>query len=133
MNYKNIIITGSIAYDEIMNFPGEFKDHFHADKLHQINVSFVVDRLEKQLGGTATNIAYNIQQMLKLKCQNSKIQINNKLQKNSKNKINSEFKTCPEQSRRILNSKLSILGAVGKDGTQFIDFLNRMELIQTGY
>ena len=122
MNYKNIIITGSIAYDEIMNFPGEFKDHFHADKLHQINVSFVVDRLEKQLGGTATNIAYNIQQMLKLKCQNSKIQINNKLQKNSKNKINSEFKTCPEQSRRILNSKLSILGAVGKDGTQFIDF-----------
>jgi len=132
MNYKNIIITGSIAYDEIMNFPGEFKDHFHADKLHQINVSFVVDRLEKQLGGTATNIAYNIQQMLKLKCQNSKIQINNKLQKNSKNKINSEFKTCPEQSRRILNSKLSILGAVGKDGTQFIDFFKKQGIDTVG-
>lgn len=53
-----IVITGSIAYDDIMNFPGYFKDHFHAKKLHQINISFVVDRLEKHLGGTATNIAY---------------------------------------------------------------------------
>jgi adenosine kinase len=43
-----------------MNFPGEFQDHFHSEKLHQINVSFVMDSLEKQLGGTGTNIAYNI-------------------------------------------------------------------------
>ncbi len=55
-----IIVTGSIAYDDIMNFPGYFKDHFHPDKLHQINISFVVDRLDKHLGGTATNIAFNI-------------------------------------------------------------------------
>ena len=55
-----IIVTGSIAYDDIMNFPGYFKDHFHPEKLHQINISFVVDRLNKHLGGTATNIAFNI-------------------------------------------------------------------------
>jgi adenosine kinase len=42
-----------------MNFPQEFQNYFHSEKLHQINVSFVVDKLEKQLGGTATNIAYN--------------------------------------------------------------------------
>ena len=58
-NYKNVYITGSIAYDTIMNFPQEFQNYFHSEKLHQINVSFVVDKLEKQLGGTATNIAYN--------------------------------------------------------------------------
>lgn len=58
-NYKNVYITGSIAYDTIMNFPQEFQNYFHPEKLHQINVSFVVDKLEKQLGGTATNIAYN--------------------------------------------------------------------------
>lgn len=56
----SIIVTGSIAYDDIMNFPGYFKDHFHPDKLHQINISFVVDRLDKHLGGTATNISFNI-------------------------------------------------------------------------
>ncbi len=57
----NIIITGSISFDEILNFPGKFVDYLHPEKLHQINVSFVVDRLEKQFGGTATNIAYNCQ------------------------------------------------------------------------
>ena len=57
--YNNIIVTGSVAFDEIMDFPGQFVDHFHPEKLHQINISFVVDRLEKQLGGIATNIAYN--------------------------------------------------------------------------
>ncbi len=57
---SRIIVTGSIAYDDIMNFPGYFKDHFHPEKLHQINISFVVDRLDKHLGGTATNIAFNI-------------------------------------------------------------------------
>lgn len=55
----DILVTGSISFDEILNFPGKFKDYFHPEKLHQINVSFVVDGLEKQLGGTATNIAYN--------------------------------------------------------------------------
>jgi hypothetical protein len=43
---SRIIVTGSIAYDDIMNFPGYFKDHFHPEKLHQINISFVVDKLD---------------------------------------------------------------------------------------
>ncbi|MFA5770131.1 MAG: PfkB family carbohydrate kinase [Patescibacteria group bacterium] len=68
--FKNVYITGSIAYDTIMNFPNEFQDYFHPEKLHQINVSFVVDKLEKQLGGTGTNISYNVSQII-----NNKLQI----------------------------------------------------------
>ena len=60
VKYSSVIVTGSVAFDEIMDFPGQFADHFHPEKLHQINVSFVVDRLNKQLGGIATNIAYNL-------------------------------------------------------------------------
>ncbi len=60
ITYSSAIVTGSIAFDEIMDFPGKFADYFHPDRLHQINVSFVVNKLEKQLGGIATNIAYNI-------------------------------------------------------------------------
>lgn len=62
-NLTSIIVTGSIAYDDIMNFPGFFKDHFHPEKLHQINISFVVDEFVKHIGGTATNISYNIKQI----------------------------------------------------------------------
>ncbi len=62
-NYTSIIVTGSIAYDDIMNFPGHFKDHFHPEKLHQINISFVVETFVKHIGGTATNISYNIKQL----------------------------------------------------------------------
>jgi adenosine kinase len=65
----NIYISGSIGYDEIMDFPGHFKDYFHPEKLHQINVSFAVARLSKHVGGIATNIAYAISQL------NSKINI----------------------------------------------------------
>lgn len=65
-NLTSVLISGSIAYDEIMDFPNEFQNFFNKDKLHQINVSFVVNRLEKQLGGTATNIAYNLSQALKI-------------------------------------------------------------------
>lgn len=66
-NYSSAIITGSIAFDEIMDFPGKFIDHFHPERLHQINVSFVVDKLEKQLGGIATNISYNLSLVTKEK------------------------------------------------------------------
>lgn len=58
--YSGVAVTGSIAYDEIMDFPAEFVSYFHPEKLHQINVSFVVNRLEKQIGGIATNISYNL-------------------------------------------------------------------------
>lgn len=55
-----VLITGSIAYDYIMVFPGYFKDHILPDKIHQISVSFLVDSMKKQRGGVAPNIAYNL-------------------------------------------------------------------------
>lgn len=67
--FKNIAVLGSIAYDTIMDFPGVFADHLDPTKLHQLNVSFVVDRLERQLGGVATNICYNLSLVSKKKIQ----------------------------------------------------------------
>lgn len=58
--FTSAIVTGSVAFDEIMDFPGYFSDFIKPEKIHQLSVSFVVDRLEKQLGGTGTNIVYNI-------------------------------------------------------------------------
>jgi len=57
---KQIAVTGSVAYDTIMVFPGRFGEHILPDKTHLINVSFLVDRLEKRRGGTAANIAYTL-------------------------------------------------------------------------
>lgn len=57
---SNILISGSIAYDQIMNFPDLFRNHFVADKLHNINVSFNVSEHNEHFGGTAGNIAYNL-------------------------------------------------------------------------
>ena len=55
-----IIVTGSLAFDLIMNFPGKFGDHILPEKIHEINLSFLVEKLQKQYGGTAGNIAYNL-------------------------------------------------------------------------
>lgn len=55
-----IIVTGSIAFDHIMDFPGKFSDHILPDKLHVLSLSFLVDKLKKERGGTAGNIAYNL-------------------------------------------------------------------------
>jgi adenosine kinase len=55
----SVIVTGSLAYDHIMRFPGYFKDHILPDKIHMLNVSFLVSSLERQRGGTAGNIAYS--------------------------------------------------------------------------
>lgn len=57
---KNILVAGTIAYDFIMDFPDKFGNHIFPDKIHMLSVSFVTDRLEKQYGGTAGNIAYTI-------------------------------------------------------------------------
>jgi adenosine kinase len=59
-----LIVTGSMSWDTIMDFPSRFIDYLNPEKLHQINVSFVVDTLKKQIGGTATNIAYAASQAL---------------------------------------------------------------------
>jgi len=55
-----IVCTGSIAYDYLMSFPGYFKDHIIPDKLDSISLSFLVDSMIRQRGGTAPNIAYNL-------------------------------------------------------------------------
>lgn len=56
----SIVVTGSIAFDYIMDFPGYFKDHILPDKVHVLSVSFLVETLRKMRGGTAGNIAYNL-------------------------------------------------------------------------
>ena len=55
-----IHISGSLAFDRIMTFPGHFEDHILPEKLHFLNVSFPIDRLEEKMGGTAGNIAYSL-------------------------------------------------------------------------
>lgn len=55
-----ITVTGSLAFDHIMDFGGKFADHIMPNKIHQINLSFLVNTLNKQKGGTAGNIAYNL-------------------------------------------------------------------------
>lgn len=55
-----ILVCGSIAYDNIMDFPGRFKEHILPDKIHNLNVSFLVNSLKRLRGGTAPNIAYNL-------------------------------------------------------------------------
>ena len=54
----DILVSGSMAYDRVMDFPGRFSDHIMPDKLDKINVSFTVNGLKENLGGTAGNIAY---------------------------------------------------------------------------
>ncbi|WP_027184683.1 carbohydrate kinase family protein [Desulfovibrio inopinatus] len=55
-----IFISGSLAYDRIMTFPGKFADHILPEKIHILNVCFLVDNLEEKFGGTAGNIAYSL-------------------------------------------------------------------------
>lgn len=56
----SVICTGSIAYDYLMTFPGLFRDHILPDRLDSISLSFLVDSLTRQRGGTAPNIAYTM-------------------------------------------------------------------------
>ena len=55
-----VIVSGSLAYDQIMDFPGKFSEHIMPEKLHILNLSFLVDTLRKGFGGTAGNIAYTL-------------------------------------------------------------------------
>jgi adenosine kinase len=56
----NIIVSGSLAYDRIMDFPGYFSDHILPDKIHALNVCFQVNGIKEKFGGTAGNIAYSL-------------------------------------------------------------------------
>lgn len=55
-----IVVTGSLAYDYIMSFPGQFKEHLLQDKLHSLTVSFLVDSMKRLRGGVAGNVAYTL-------------------------------------------------------------------------
>lgn len=59
----NIIISGSLAYDRIMDFPGYFADHILPEKIHVLNVAFTVNGMKEKFGGTAGNIAYALSLM----------------------------------------------------------------------
>ncbi len=56
----SVLICGSMAYDHIMIFPDQFKNHILPEKVHMINVSFLVPEMRREFGGCAGNIAYNL-------------------------------------------------------------------------
>ncbi len=56
----NTIITGSVAYDYLMTFPGHFEEQILPDRLKSISLSFLVNSMTRQRGGTAPNIAYSL-------------------------------------------------------------------------
>ena len=60
MSKPRALICGSIAFDTIMVFPGRFKEHILPDKIHLLNVSFLVPQMRREFGGCAGNIAYNL-------------------------------------------------------------------------
>ena len=55
-----IVLTGSIAFDYLMRFPGYFKEHILPEHLEKISLSFLVDDMVRQYGGVGANIAYNL-------------------------------------------------------------------------
>ncbi len=56
----NIVVTGSIAFDYLMSFPGKFTEHFLPEHMSRISLSFLVDTMDKRRGGCAPNIAYTL-------------------------------------------------------------------------
>ena len=54
------IVTGSIAYDYLMSFPGKFTEHFLPEHMNRVSLSFLVDTMDKRRGGCAPNIAYTL-------------------------------------------------------------------------
>jgi len=55
-----IVVTGSIAYDYLMSFPGKFTEHFLPEHFHRVSLSFLVDTMDKRRGGCAPNIGYTL-------------------------------------------------------------------------
>lgn len=111
--FNKIYISGSVAYDEIMDFPHHFKDYFHPEKLHQINVSFAVSDLAKHLGGITTNIAYALRNTVDY-FENSKSKTLNTKQIKQNSKIN-----------------IYPVAAVGRDGDEIIHFFKENKIDTT--
>jgi len=55
-----VVASGSVAFDYILTYAGRFRDHILADKAHVLNLSFLVESLERRRGGVAVNYAYNL-------------------------------------------------------------------------
>src|SRR5688572_6135629 len=55
-----LVVTGSIAFDYLMSFPGKFTEHFLAEHMERVSLSFLVDTMDKRRGGCAPNIAYTL-------------------------------------------------------------------------
>ena len=55
-----MVVTGSIAYDYLMSFPGKFTEHFLPEHMNRVSLSFLVDTMDKRRGGCAPNIAYTL-------------------------------------------------------------------------
>src|SRR5438445_11275907 len=55
-----IVVTGSIAYDYLMSFPGKFTEHFLPEHMNRVSLSFLVDSMDKRRGGCGPNIAYTL-------------------------------------------------------------------------
>lgn len=55
-----LIVTGSIAFDYLMSFPGKFTDHLLPEHMHRMSLSFLVDTMDKRRGGCAPNVAYTL-------------------------------------------------------------------------
>lgn len=109
---KNIFIVGSMAYDEIMDFPHHFKDYFHPEKLHQINVSFVVSDLAKHLGGIATNISYALRNTMNFYGNVGVIPAKEGLHPQGGIQEKDNFLIYP-------------VGAVGRDGGELLEFFKK--------
>jgi adenosine kinase len=60
---SRVVVTGSIATDHLMSFPGRFADQLIADQLHTVSLSFLVDELIVRRGGVGANIAYGLAQL----------------------------------------------------------------------
>lgn len=56
----NTVCAGSVAFDYIMSFPGDFSDHILPDQIEVLSVSFLVDSMRRERGGIAANVAYNL-------------------------------------------------------------------------
>ena len=56
----NLFVTGSVSFDQIMSMPGRFRDYLQPDKLHILNVSFLMETFTRHFGGTGANQAYTL-------------------------------------------------------------------------
>ena len=76
----NILLTGSVAFDYLMTFPGYFRDQILPDRLESISLSFLVTSMVRARGGIAPNIAYTLallgEQCLSMPSRDSKVRFN---------------------------------------------------------